>query len=1504
VQRKTIAVLAPGLLLGAQFCLDRRPAFAQTAPGTLIENTATGSFIDTATSTEKTLTSNTVTVQVLEVAGIGVTAQTPIEANLGEAEAILGTGNAGDYQGFDGVNTGDLIFFDFVVKNLGNDPTAFFIPLQPFSVTGATFNATAPIQIIAMDPDGAGIGYSAVTDFDGVGTQNSINVTTAGLTTTLLEAPNGYIPAGGTVTVRVPVIVTETTLTNPIKVVLGNTTPVGDQNQVYSAGTHDLYTQDLSNSTPNPYTSPTSTTPEADGSPVAEKEASAEGSTPLTAAYALNGYKSAKLTTDINSDGTVNEGETVTWTVTYVNTGSGDITNLQITDNLATLATPGTTFAGPLTITPNPNPLAGGNPTANPSYDGNTDSNANPTDINLFASGITLKPGEVVTVAIPVTIANLIPDTRTESNQASATGLKNGGAALTAVLTDNVDDVPAETLPTNVTIPASSITQTENTTSIDPTTLDVVTGVTLVLGDHGDAPNTYGTNTAVHTGTGSTLYLGSVQPDTETGPSTPLNGSGDDGTGTDEEAVTTFPILNTTGGATYSVLVNASNTSGSNAYLAGYIDFNGDGDFNDTNEQSATVTVPNAASNPQGFLVTFTTPAAGMTAGSTYARFRLSSTQSEVQSPTAAASSGEIEDYPLAITADNRDYGDAIDTGSGTASGNYQTTAADGGPSHGIVAGLLLGTAIDADDGTLQNNGANADDANNVDDEDGVGSFSTLEAIGDPTYNIKTSVTNSTASAAYVVGYIDFNRDGDFGDSGEKSATVTVTANSGTADQTLSFTTPSGITTGTTYVRIRLASVQGEAEVSTGAATAGEVEDYPITILPNLVGTGPQFTCDATLKLVTGASGTSSSLHQINRGDLFPDLSDPTAFEFVKTKVLTNSQTYSINALAYNPVDNYLYGVIIQPNSGANSNIVKGGIVQIDSTGNVSFLGIPVKADGTASLVADDDDDLQARNNFIAGNNQGYPAGTFLLDGTYVVMAEEGNDRNQVPIYLLDVTTSPPQYDYKGTISGPFFDDFAVNPQDTTPNRVYGIDDQTDRLVYFSVDPLSASVTNATSGTTSDTEFTRNYGSQFFDSFGRMLFRTGDSPNNLYILNGTTGTATSLLTGPSGGRHDGTSCNSVELEKAVNPTTVAAGSTVTYTYRIANSRLTPITLTFEDSLASVNNFPGTARNESTTPVKGTFTGVFPSPPSGGSISLLDSNRTLRISSLTVPAQSIISFSADVLIDPTIAIDPGGDPDGDTNNDKTPYFNQAELTGLPSPLPASVLSDDFTTDLAADPTIITITPATATTPELLLVKRITAWLPGNGSPSTSYTSFVDDGIANNGDNDSGWPGASGGTNTYTLGVTGLEASPGDTVEYTIYFLNTGNGPATNVKICDRLSPYLTYIPTTYGIAPDYGIRLVFGNGSDTRSLTGSNDGDLGQLVGAGVDLTGTCKFLNDKGTSTPDDDTVDDVGAVQNVNGVVLVTPTGGSSPSQLEVSTGAGTPNTSYGYIRFRATVK
>jgi len=118
------------------------------------------------------------------------------------------------------------------------------------------------------------------------------------------------------------------------------------------------------------------------------------------------------------------------------------------------------------------------------------------------------------------------------------------------------------------------------------------------------------------------------------------------------------------------------------------------------------------------------------------------------------------------------DYGDAPDTGSGTGAGNYQTLPSDGGPGHVIVPGLSLGSVVDADDGTLQNAAATADDTTGTpNDEDGVSSFPPLPTLSGLTYTVPVTVTNTTASAAYLVGYLDFNKDGDFLDTNEQAIT-------------------------------------------------------------------------------------------------------------------------------------------------------------------------------------------------------------------------------------------------------------------------------------------------------------------------------------------------------------------------------------------------------------------------------------------------------------------------------------------------------------------------------------------------------------------------------------------------------------------------------------------------------------------------------------------------------------------------------------------------------------
>ena len=96
--------------------------------------------------------------------------------------------------------------------------------------------------------------------------------------------------------------------------------------------------------------------------------------------------------------------------------------------------------------------------------------------------------------------------------------------------------------------------------------------------------------------------------------------------------------INTTATATVTI-----NGGSGNARLYGWVDFNGDGDFADGNEQISDGTVT-LADGPYDLI--FTVPDAGFV-GTSYARFRVSTDTN--LSFDGAASDGEVEDYRVCI---------------------------------------------------------------------------------------------------------------------------------------------------------------------------------------------------------------------------------------------------------------------------------------------------------------------------------------------------------------------------------------------------------------------------------------------------------------------------------------------------------------------------------------------------------------------------------------------------------------------------------------------------------------------------------------------------------------------------------------------------------------------------------------------------------------------------------------------------------------------------------------
>ncbi len=610
---------------------------------------------------------------------------------------------------------------------------------------------------------------------------------------------------------------------------------------------------------------------------------------------------------------------------------------------------------------------------------------------------------------------------------------------------------------------------------------------------------------------------------------------------------------------------------------------------------------------------------------------------------------------------------------------------------------------------------------------------------------------------------------------------------------------------------------------------------------------GQPFVCDSSLYMVIGDRNVPfSQLNRINRS------TNPFTFDTIGPQTID----YNYNALAYNPVDNYLYAIVNAANP--NSPFESGEILKIGSDGVPVSLGKP------------------------QGDAPSYDnpnSATFLADGTYVIA------RQSDPIYTIDVTTTPPTSTLRGTVTGTKFEDIAINPYDTTPNRVYGIDDNTDKLVYFDFTNPGAGATEAIPG--GGTTINHNHGSQFYDLFGNLLYRSATT-DALYIVN-PDGTDTFIANTPDGGSHDGASCFAVGLQKEVNATDpVPAGQKVTYTYKIGNSSDIAMTVTLTDDLRSVSNYPSSTDNESETPVNGNYTGVVNT--ASGTVALSNSDQTLTISNISLAPQQITEITAEVTI-----------PESATPET---YYNQATITGLPPGFVNVVKSDYPTSPLYEDPTPVEVTEPLATNPNVLLVKRITKinnnTTTNDGDDLAVYkdenTNPYDDNTvtvtnpnppATPADTDN-WPDP----NTFLIGgINGGKVEPDDELEYTIYYLSAGDTEAENVLFCDRVPGNVSFIPTSFngeankatgGLQnSDRGIQWL--KDGNTESLTNVKDGDVAQYFPPGVEPSSVYPKIKCDGTNT---------------NGAVVV------NLGNLPNATAPGTPNTSYGFVRFRGKVK
>ncbi|MEM9598667.1 MAG: GEVED domain-containing protein, partial [Acidobacteriota bacterium] len=389
------------------------------------------------------------------------------------------------------------------------------------------------------------------------------------------------------------------------------------------------------------------------------------------------------------------------------------------------------------------------------------------------------------------------------------------GASVTYTLDCTIDDAATGTLENTAEVAGSFDPDGANDSATDA---DDLLGL-----DYGDAPDspdgsdgTYPTlvasDGARHVADGP--LLGALRDSEDDGAPSP-DALGDDGAGDADEDGVALPDFLACEPAVVGV------TASEAARLDAWVDWNRDGDWLDDGERIFTDEPLTAGLNSLDVAVPCDTATGeGTAGGGAFARFRLSSAGG--LEPSGLALDGEVEDYLATVLA--QDFGDAPDT--------YGTLLADDGARHGAAGGaLILGELWDPEADGQPSPAADGDDGGPPrDDEDGA-RFDLVELVSGQQVTLPVTVSGDGTRDGFLQMWIDFDRDGTFGEGDERVATdLAVPAAAGAQQVDVPFSVPAVGTSGPTFARIRIASTAGLPPI--GAADDGEVEDYRVQLIP------------------------------------------------------------------------------------------------------------------------------------------------------------------------------------------------------------------------------------------------------------------------------------------------------------------------------------------------------------------------------------------------------------------------------------------------------------------------------------------------------------------------------------------------------------------------------------------------------------------------------------------------------------------------------------------------
>ena len=298
------------------------------------------------------------------------------------------------------------------------------------------------------------------------------------------------------------------------------------------------------------------------------------------------------------------------------------------------------------------------------------------------------------------------------------------------------------------------------------------------------------------------IYLGSsVDAELDGIPTSDALGDDGDNLG-DEDGVFWMSPVNP--GSPASVDVVASSAG----LLNGWVDFNRDGDWEDADEQVFTDKPLVAGTNNLSFDVP-----GNAVLGLTFSRYRFDALGG--LSTKGWSMEGEVEDHAVYLEmAMEYDYGDAPDP-------TYPTVKLNYGARHILDGITYLGQMVDPEPNGIPGPGADGDDLDNDDDEDGV-IFTSPILMGVP-----ATLDVLASSEGFLTGWVDFNQNGTWLDPEEQ---VFMEQHLVPGPNPLGFMVPQTAVPGQTYARFRFSTYP--VMTPDGDAQNGEVEDYLIEIMP------------------------------------------------------------------------------------------------------------------------------------------------------------------------------------------------------------------------------------------------------------------------------------------------------------------------------------------------------------------------------------------------------------------------------------------------------------------------------------------------------------------------------------------------------------------------------------------------------------------------------------------------------------------------------------------------